>query len=1465
MRYLLIITIFCSIFLCGCESVLLLFLGPDNDDDGNAIAPLQVANPSPADNATSVPITTNLAWNPALRATFYEVYLGTVESEVTQATTSSLLYQGQVLISTYDPATLSYSTTYYWRVDSGNAAATTLGNVWSFTTEDVPTSPPDKATCVYPSNGATDIPVDMAMAWNAATGATTYDVYFGTNALSVANATIVSPEYKGNHSILSYDPPGNLLHNVVYYWRIDSANGHGTTKGDVWSFTAAAESAPVADFTVDSTTGVTTSIFSFTDASTGTVSSWLWSFGDSATSNSQNPTHQYSTAGTYDVTLAVTGPGGSDSETKLDYITVTDIAPTADFTASPTSGTSPLTVSFTDASTGVINSWLWSFGDATTSNDQNPVHQYASDGTYSVTLDVFGPGGNDAEIKSNYITVTTPSISTVYVATTGSDSTGDGTVDYPYATIQKGIDSIGAGSTVLVLDGTYTGSSNKNIDFGGKDIYLASTGGAANCIIDCQNSGRGFYFHSGETNAAIIDGFTIQNGRVVDNHGGGIHCYDDASPTIVSCVVQNCRSESTGVSGGGGGISCYLNCSAQIINCIIEGNHADINGGGISCLHEGSSPTIINCLITNNDSDIGGGIHFTNSTATIVNCTIVGNTADSEGGGVSSYLASSSPLLSNTVIWGNSAPSGKSIFVESQASLTLNYCDYANGVGDVENQGTFTPNDCSTLDPEFVNATEQDYHLVIGSPCINAGSNALIPGGITTDLDGNPRVKSITVDMGCYEGRWFVIPDSYGTIQAAIDASIDGETVLVRDGTYTGAGNKNLDLSGKAITVCSEYGPASCIIDCENFDRGFYFHCDETNTTVVDGFTVKNGNSGPGGAIYCSHASPTIINCILINNIESVGNGGGGICCDTANPMIKNCRIENNSGALGGGLRCISYSSPTIINCIISNNTATGTGGGFYCADHSGPVIENCTVSGNSTGEYGAGLLFYNNSNAIIKSCLISENIATSDCSGVYCSNDSDVLIQNSLICNNTAGEDGGGIGCYSCAPTISNCTIAGNSGYRGGGIYVSQNAIATMDNTIIWGNSATSAGHQVYVNSTATITLTYCTVSNVNNGVDDIESLGVFNFNTSMNLDPEFINATTGNYRLSGTSPCIDAGDNSLVPAGITTDLDNDLRLRDGNNPLDGTATVDIGCYEHRTWKEVLTGPTARNYPAMTYDSKRVVCVIFGGWTSAATTLKDTWTWNGSDWIDVSPVGAEGIDFPIGRYYHEMTFDTKRGVAVLFGGNDGTTCLSDTWEWNGTSWNNVSPGGTEGIDFPIARYKHSMAFDSVRQVVVLFGGTGITGEQNDTWEWDGADWSKKSPANKPSARYGSSMVYDASRKEIVLFGGTVNEDDTWAWDGDNWSNVSPSGIAGIDYPLGRYFHGMVYDTRCNKVIIYGGVDATYFDDTWAWDGAKWAKHVPSNDPSFRGGHVMAFDSNRGVVVLYGGLNGTQSNDTWEW
>lgn len=205
----------------------------------------------------------------------------------------------------------------------------------------------------------------------------------------------------------------------------DPSTGNGTPNGQsILSLFSGSQPSqnPVANFTGTPTTGIMPLTVNFTDQSTNTPTSWSWNFGNNTTSTSQNPSCTYNTAGTYSVSLTATNTSGSGTVTKNNYIIVNTNVVTSAFVGTPTTGTAPLTVNFTDQSTGAVNSWSWSFGDNTTSNVRNPSKIYNSPGTYTVSLTVGNGVTTNTLTKNNYITVTQ---STVTAAFTGTPVSGN--------------------------------------------------------------------------------------------------------------------------------------------------------------------------------------------------------------------------------------------------------------------------------------------------------------------------------------------------------------------------------------------------------------------------------------------------------------------------------------------------------------------------------------------------------------------------------------------------------------------------------------------------------------------------------------------------------------------------------------------------------------------------------------------------------------------------------------------------------------------------------------------------------------------------------------------------------------------------------------------------------------------------------------------------------------------------------
>jgi hypothetical protein len=209
------------------------------------------------------------------------------------------------------------------------------------------------------------------------------------------------------------------------------------------------------------------------------------------------------------------------------------------------------------------------------------------------------------------------------------------------------------------------------------------------------------------------------------------------------------------------------------------------------------------------------------------------------------------------------------------------------------------------------------------------------------------------------------VPSQYSTIQAAVDAAVNGDTVIIAPGTYTGYGNTDIDFKGKAIMVRSETGPESCIIDCQGAEeephRGFYFHNNEGPDSVLSGLTIINGWADDGGGIYCSESSPTVKNCIFSGN-SSVDFGGGMFCQRNCSLNLSNCAfVKNSARRSGDGLFVSHYCSLILTNCSLTGNSSINsgdTGGGLYNAMYVNAYLNNCIIWGNTSGS-GTGHEIY--------------------------------------------------------------------------------------------------------------------------------------------------------------------------------------------------------------------------------------------------------------------------------------------------------------------------------------------------------------------------------------------------------------------------------------------------------------------------------------------------------------------------
>lgn len=344
-----------------------------------------------------------------------------------------------------------------------------------------------------------------------------------------------------------------------------------------------------------------------------------------------------------------------------------------------------------------------------------------------------------------------------------------------------------------------------------------------------------------------------------------------------------------------------------------------------------------------------------------------------------------------------------------------------------------------------------------------------------------------------FADTYVVRPDGSGdfpTIQAAINAVSDRDTIELTNGTFTGDGNRDIDYLGKAIVVRSQSSnPNSCVINCQgsetNRHRGFFFHSGEGPESVLEGIKVTNGHASyVGGGVFCrDNSSPTFTNCTIRNNHalgDYLDGRGGGVCIGTGcSSTLTNCTISGNSvnswGFSNGGGIC---GSGTFINCTISDNSVHSSVGSCGGGAYGGGTFRNCTFSDNWANFGGA---------AFVSS------------TGTFA---------NCVFRGNSASDYGGGVYCDYASPIFTNC--------------------------IFWGNNPDQ-------------------ISGGNPDVAYSDIQGGWPGTGNIDADPRFRSPENGDFHLMWTecgdlfdSPCIDAGDPSIEDDSLDCDFGLGTRLCD-------------------------------------------------------------------------------------------------------------------------------------------------------------------------------------------------------------------------------------------------------------------------------------------------------------------------------
>lgn len=401
-----------------------------------------------------------------------------------------------------------------------------------------------------------------------------------------------------------------------------------------------------------------------------------------------------------------------------------------------------------------------------------------------------------------------------------------------------------------------------------------------------------------------------------------------------------------------------------------------------------------------------------------------------------------------------------------------------------------------------------------------------------------------------------------------------------------------------------------------------------------------------------------------------------------------------------------------------------------------------------------------------------------------------------------------------------------------------------------------------------------------------------------------------------AGAQTCFEWRSESTLPrskdgaAYVFDSARNTLVSIGGGSAMNVDACLTTATWELRNgdWQLVTCAGPSLSHAAAAFDPTRGRTVVFGGSARA----RETWEWDGHVWTIAATTG------PSPRSGHAMVFDRGRNVIVLVGGEtySGGSATAQTWEYNGAQWTR-----RHSATSPSNRLWPAISYDEQRGVTVLFGGSIDAyalpnHELNDTWEWDGTNWTRRLPATPPPTIYRPTMAYDAVANVTRLYGTALGNNDgpaLYTWDGTDWSAPyyeyapllgesaamvydsiahRPVLVGGYpdlatlersdggvwqprtnDSPRARNGAAWLFDTANNAALVFGGrstIDSRFgFHDTWTWQSGDWTQHEPYNNPASRVYARMALDTRRGVAVLFGGQTGVNDNstisDTWEW
>ncbi len=691
--------------------------------------------------------------------------------------------------------------------------------------------------------------------------------------------------------------------------------------------------------------------------------------------------------------------------------------------------------------------------------------------------------------------------------------------------------------------------------------------------------------------------------------GGAIYCHDSSSPTIENNTFQNNSTKTYG-----GAIFTRINCSPKIVDNKFFSNVCGTLGGAIYLATNSNAFIARNEFLKNEATNLSGGAiyYFINSSPSIINNVFKDNTCKQFGPGI--LLESSDGIIINNLFYNNASIEsfggsivtglGVNVIISNNIIMKSNKSGiytFSNIGSNIKNNhfwenlngdfGGTTPdqignNDNKNSDPKLlVNIIPPftKYELEPNSPCIDAGDPNDLPIGTTIDYDKSNRIVN-TIDIGPQEYNAIGVPQDHSTIQAAINASTTGDTIIVSPGIYQENVNfLNKNLKVRSLDPLNPNCVATTIIDGNQTGSCVEILDGQDDTTAIAGFYMKNGHGIFGGGVHVNSAQgpATLYNYII--NCKADRYGGGIDYRSNASGLIQyNTIINNYASDAGGGIHLGPGSYADVYNNEIYNNTTPGEGGGgiYTYSKTSITIIDNIIV-GNLAPDCngGGGIWLWDPTYSIVERNIIMNNITIPLTTGIGMGRGGGLGIQDgySYIANNifagNIAEEGGAVSIqsFSTADLFNNTIVNNRATIVGGGINFAFGVETPTINNIVAYNDPSgiyTKPFPLFPSDPNLIANNVWNNSGLNYDGDIIDPNGL---NSNISADPQFVDNgywdpngspqtdddiwVAGDYRIGYLSPCRDTGSNQ-----VNIDEDINLTSRPQFDDIDmGAIEIDI------------------------------------------------------------------------------------------------------------------------------------------------------------------------------------------------------------------------------------------------------------------------------------------------------------------